>query len=72
MSTKKTKQPSQEGLGLPDFLITGSGVESWVRILEEERDLGRGAETGGEKVPVSRWWTELITYYNLGSPGPNS
>ena len=45
MSTKKTKQPSQEGLGLPDFLITGSGVESWVRILEEERDLGRGAET---------------------------
>lgn len=33
---------SQEGLGLLDFLITGSGVESWVRILEEERDLGRG------------------------------
>ena len=31
-----------------------------------------GADTGEEKAPVSRWWTELIAYHNLGSPGPNS
>ena len=32
---------SQEGLGLPDFLITGTGVEIWGQDPEEERDLGR-------------------------------
>lgn len=46
MNTKKIKQLWNCFLrkiwGLPDFLITGSGVETWVRILEEERDLGSG------------------------------
>ena len=39
MNTKKIKQLwncfLRKVWGLPDFLITGSGVEIWVRILEE-------------------------------------
>lgn len=46
MNTKKIKQLwncfLKKVWGLSDFLITRSGVDSWVRILEEERDLGRG------------------------------
>ena len=46
VNTKKTKQLwnslPRKVWQLPEFLVAGPGVWSWVRVLEEESDLGRG------------------------------
>ena len=53
MNTQKIKQLwncfLRKVWGLPDFLITGSGVESWVRILEEWKRPGKGVQIQGKR-----------------------